>query len=150
METAINTNRNDDVDLPEWLKSEEPKDPERFSWNIYALNDWYETQGQISNPHQENSSDTLTILIVDDFAPTRFLLRAYLQDEGYQLDFASNGKEALQRVSEHTYDLILMDVEMPEMDGYEAASRIRSWEKAQGRPPANIVALIRSRTIRAG
>ena len=132
---------NDDVQLPALLKPEGEADAELLSWNVSALNAWYESQGQIADPRREPREDAPRILIVDDFEPTRFLLRAYLQDEGYTLDFGTNGKEALERVAEHSYHLILMDVEMPEMDGYEAASRIRDWEKSQGRPPVPIVAL---------
>jgi PAS domain S-box-containing protein len=130
----------EEAQLPEWLKSGESDKGERLM-TASTLNRWYETQGHIPNPHEENVGHYPRILIVDDFEATRFLLRVYLQGQGYQLDFASNGKEALEHVARGTYDLILMDVEMPEMDGYEAASRIRTWEEAQGRDPVAIVAL---------
>jgi CheY-like chemotaxis protein len=128
-------------ELPEWLRAEGASNAEQLSWKLHVLNNWYESEGPIPDLQRDESSSTPRILIVDDFEATRFLLRAYLQEEGYLLDFAGNGKEALEQVAANSYRLILMDVEMPEMGGYEAASRIRDWEKSQGRPPVPIVAL---------
>lgn len=138
---ASSSDEREKVDLPEWLSSEGSRDVEHLSSKLRVLNDWYEAHGHIPNAAQGKRADAVRILIVDDFEPTRFLLRAYLQDEGYELDFACTGKEALEKAAEHTYDLVLMDVEMPQMNGYEAASRIRNWEKSQGRSPIPIVAL---------
>ena len=60
---------------------------------------------------------------------------------GLKADIASDGQEALALAERHRYDLILMDCEMPEMDGFEATRRIRQFEQKQGLPAVPIVAL---------
>ena len=60
-----------------------------------------------------------TILIVDDKAGVRTLVREYLTEQGFNVVVASNGREALYVARHENPDLILLDVMMPEMDGYE-------------------------------
>lgn len=67
----------------------------------------------------------LTILVAEDDSINQQLASRLLEKLGYTADIASNGKEALEMVSEKNYDIILMDVLMPEMDGYEATKMIR-------------------------
>ena len=67
-----------------------------------------------------------TILIVDDEPNTHLMLESLLFREGYRLTFASNGYEALEKALELTPDLILLDVMMPGMDGFEVCTRLRS------------------------
>ncbi|MFH0788746.1 MAG: sigma-54 dependent transcriptional regulator [Pseudomonadota bacterium] len=66
-----------------------------------------------------------TILVADDEASHRLMLKAHLKEEGLEVIEASNGQEAIDLVSRHFYDLILMDIRMPVMDGLEALSRIK-------------------------
>ena len=68
---------------------------------------------------------TPRILVVDDDANIRKLLRLYLERERYRVDEAGDGPEALQRVGERAYDLILLDVMLPGFDGMEVCRRIR-------------------------
>jgi len=70
-----------------------------------------------------------TLLIVDDEAHQRMLYQEELSDEGYQIMLARNGREALEKVSETTPDLIVLDIRMPVMDGLEALGKIIGKER---------------------
>lgn len=71
----------------------------------------------------------MTILIVDDEANIRSMIRKYAVYEGYAVDEAANGLEAVEKCRKNTYDLIIMDVMMPEMDGFSACRKIRSFAR---------------------
>ncbi|MDP9147154.1 MAG: response regulator, partial [Acidobacteriota bacterium] len=75
------------------------------------------------------------LLVVDDEPGIRESLASILQDEGYQVDAVGSAEEALERVSFGDFELILLDVWLPGMDGLEALSRIQSGP----RPPAVIM-----------
>ncbi|MBH8599172.1 MULTISPECIES: response regulator transcription factor [unclassified Thermoactinomyces] len=66
-----------------------------------------------------------TILIVDDDDEIRQLIQLYLQNEGYRIFHATNGREALGLAERHPVDLIILDLMMPEMDGMQACIRLR-------------------------
>ncbi|GAB4234595.1 MAG: hypothetical protein Kow00121_62350 [Elainellaceae cyanobacterium] len=70
-------------------------------------------------------SSAFRILIVDDLSDNLFLLQTVLEAEGYEVDTADNGSLALAKVEDSPPDLILMDVMMPDMNGYEVTRRIR-------------------------
>ncbi len=74
----------------------------------------------------------LSILLVEDSKDNRILIQSYLKKTPYQLDLALNGQEALEKVKRCSYDLVLMDMQMPVMDGYTATREIRKWEKKSG------------------
>ncbi len=79
------------------------------------------------------------ILIVDDLETNRFLLEVFLRRNGFEPELAANGEEALRLASENSYDAILMDLQMPDIDGYLVTQRIRATEPPGRRTP--IIAL---------
>lgn len=83
----------------------------------------------------------LRILLVEDSEDNQRLIQSYLKHHPFRIDIAGNGQEALQRYQEAKYDLVLMDVQMPVMDGYTATRAIRSWERVSGRSETPILAL---------
>ena len=73
-----------------------------------------------------------TILIADDEPEIRTLLRLYLENENYQIIEAENGKQALELLKKEHVDLCLLDIMMPEMDGYHVLQELR---KTSTSPP---------------
>ena len=87
------------------------------------------------------ASQPATLLIVDDEPQVRKLLETLLQHEGYQTLTAGSGEEALQLVAQRPPDLILLDIMMPGMDGYEVASQLKGDETTAGIPIIMLSAL---------
>ena len=67
----------------------------------------------------------IKVLVVEDIALNQLLMKTLLDDYGFECDFAGNGKVAIDKLQDNTYDIILMDLQMPEMNGFEAAQYIR-------------------------
>jgi len=86
----------------------------------------------------------LRILLVEDSPDNRTITVAYLRDTPYRVDIAENGAIALGKFTAGEYDLVLMDRQMPVMDGLAATRAIREWEQAIHRPPTPIIALTAS------
>ena len=91
-----------------------------------------------STPATDNKSQ---ILLVDDSQDNILLVQTYLSKGGFNVDTAENGEIAVAKYKAKEYDLVLMDMEMPIMDGYTATGLIREWEKQKGRRPAPVIAL---------
>jgi len=83
----------------------------------------------------------LRILLADDSADNRLLIEAYLKKSRYILDEVEDGQAAVDRFMTRPFDLVLMDIQMPVLDGYEAVSMIRLWELANERGRTPIIAL---------
>jgi len=83
----------------------------------------------------------LSILIAEDNPENVLLIQAMLKKEPHMLDFAENGLVAVNKFNSSHYDLVLMDVQMPEMDGYVATAEIRRLEAEHGRVPTPIYTL---------
>jgi CheY-like chemotaxis protein len=100
---------------------------------------------------------TRRILIAEDHPVNVKVIEAYLADGPYALSFALDGEEAVEAFRRERPDLVLMDISMPKVDGFEASRRIREMEASEGRAPTPIIALtanvmgeIRARCREAG
>ncbi|MBI4487604.1 MAG: response regulator [Deltaproteobacteria bacterium] len=90
-------------------------------------------------PHEDEYP--LRILLVEDTADNRVLIQSYLRRTPYQIDIAENGEIAVEKFKSGNYDLVLMDIQMPVMDGYTATKAIRKWESEKRVNATPIVAL---------
>jgi len=97
-----------------------------------------------ANHHASNELRPLRILLADDSPDNRLIVKAFLQKTPFQIDEAENGERAVAKVTSNDYDLVLMDIQMPILDGFAATRTIREWEKSRGRRPVPIVALTAS------
>ncbi len=92
-------------------------------------------------PAPVEATRALRILLVDDAPQNRNLVLAFLKKSPHVVEVAENGREAVDRFTSGRFDLVLMDMEMPIMDGYTATRTIREWESAKGVSPTPVVAL---------
>jgi len=88
------------------------------------------------SPSRDGSAQgcALPVLVVEDNPVNQRVLAAFLRKRGYRADVASDGAEALQRLAQQRYGLILMDLQMPVLDGYETARLIRTLPDIGGIP----------------
>ncbi len=102
-------------------------------------------------PEEDNKG---TILYVEDNPDNRNLIRRVLMAEGYSMVDAANGKQAIQKLHDGGIDLILMDINMPDMDGYALTAQIKSMEKFSKIPivavTANVMRGDREKSLEAG
>ncbi len=95
-----------------------------------------------------------TVLYVEDNAENRLLIRRILQAEGFRMTEASNATEALEMIQAYRPDLILMDINLPEMDGYTLTARLKAMPQLDKVPiialTANVMRGDRERTLEAG
>jgi PAS domain S-box-containing protein len=74
----------------------------------------------------DEKNTEIKVLVVEDIPLNQLLMKTLLDDFGFQRDIASNGKVAIEKLKANTYDIILMDLQMPEMNGFEATEYIRN------------------------
>lgn len=82
----------------------------------------------VSKAYDSSIMRNMNILLVEDSEDNALLIESYLKDTGCNLSLADNGLRAVEIAEKHSFDVILMDVQMPEMDGYTATKMIRSIE----------------------
>src|SRR6266851_9228040 len=76
--------------------------------------------------HSPHSLAGGSLLVVDDHRMNRILLARYLSKLGYQATLLENGRQALELLQSESFDLILLDVEMPDMDGYQVLEQLKA------------------------
>ncbi len=108
---------------------------------IMGLNLAADAPAKIEPAVTKTDKSHLRILLAEDIADNRVLAVNFLEKAGYTVTVAVNGLEAVEKVRSAYYDLVLMDMQMPEMDGYEAAKEIRQWEAVENSERVPIVAL---------
>src|SRR5215469_13140863 len=101
------------------LASMERKQPGR------SRDDMTHPPGEATTTHQPPSTPTSSLLVVDDNSMNRIMLSRYISKLGYQAALAENGRQALDKLQTEPFDLVLLDVEMPEMDGYQVLEQLK-------------------------
>jgi CheY-like chemotaxis protein len=128
-----------------WVESEVGKG------SVFAFAVPFEISATINRPtaapvgaDPELPLPALRILLAEDSPDNCIITMAYLEDTPYQVDIAETGAIACDKFRAGHYDLVLMDRQMPVMDGLTATRTIRAWEHANDRPPTPIIALTAS------
>ena len=96
---------------------------------------------QAQPEHSTEERSGLKILLAEDFVDNRRMMEFYFKTTPHRVETAANGQIAVDMFMRGSYDLVLMDIQMPVMDGYAATKAIRALEKEQGRSPVPILAL---------
>jgi signal transduction histidine kinase/CheY-like chemotaxis protein len=94
-----------------------------------------------ANSGQRHVSRVTRLLLVEDNAVNQEVARAMLQELGIEAESAWNGEEALEKLAAARYEVVLMDCQMPKLDGYATTARLRELEKANGHARTPIIAL---------
>jgi CheY-like chemotaxis protein len=95
----------------------------------------------ISDTSKGDAQRGLKILVAEDSADNRVLVEAYLHRTAHHLTFVDDGQKAVDRLTMEHFDLVLMDMQMPVMDGLAATRAIRLMEQQTSRPPTPVIAL---------
>ena len=99
-----------------------------------------QANADVARQAHRDSNVSLDIMLVEDNLSNQKLAQALLKKWGHKVEIANNGVESLEKHAQHKFDLILMDLQMPLMGGFEATAKIREREKA-GTPRTPIVAM---------
>lgn len=126
-----------------WLESEEGVGT-KVSFTLSCLE---ASTKDLAQKHKDSAevkitnSHVLKILLADDSEFNRFLIKEYLKDGNHIIVEAENGEIAVDKAKKEKFDIILMDIQMPIMDGYTATKEIRDWEKKHNHRHVPIVAI---------
>ena len=90
-------------------------------------------------PQQETPSTWKSVLIVEDSEPNRLLYQVFLEKLPLSLSFALSGADSLEQFTERTFDAIIMDIHLPDIDGLTVIKEMRQREAAAGRTPTPIL-----------
>lgn len=89
------------------------------------------SEEEIETLKPDSEIKVLRILVAEDVALNKLLIKIILSDFGFEHEIVSNGKVAIEKLQTNTYDIVLMDLQMPEMNGFEATEYIRKTMKSQ-------------------
>lgn len=95
-----------------------------FQLNFDKTDAFAETMEVLKEPTA--AAKNIRVLVVEDIALNQLLMKTLLDDFGFERDIAENGRVAIEKIKVNSYDIILMDLQMPEMNGFEAAGFIRN------------------------
>ncbi|MFP4497046.1 MAG: response regulator, partial [Vulcanimicrobiota bacterium] len=111
-----------------------------FEENEAQISENGKYEEEVFSSNKKEGASQYKILLVEDTPLNQKLIESYLRNSTYSLDIASDGLEALEKVEENEYDMILMDIQLPDMDGYEVARKIRGMNRYRDIPIAGISA----------
>jgi CheY-like chemotaxis protein len=96
-----------------------------FSFTLSFKKTNAEIKSEIIELKLDDEIKIIKVLLVEDIKLNQLLMKIILDDFNFKYDIADNGKIAIEKLQTESYDIILMDLQMPEMDGYEATAYIR-------------------------
>ncbi len=97
-----------------------------FSFVLSFQKTKFESESVTELAETEPDIKNIKVLVVEDISLNQLLMKTVLDDFGFECDIAGNGKIAVEKLQNNSYDIILMDLQMPEMNGFEATEHIRS------------------------
>lgn len=97
----------------------------------------------------ESEPESAKILVVDDNSVNRDMLQRRLEREGYVVETAENGKQALEKVKTEKFDLVLLDILMPEMDGYDVLRSLKESREYRDIPVIMLTAVHEAESVRS-
>src|SRR5947208_14410041 len=100
-----------------------------------------QTQREAATTNPSPSTPAGSLLVVDDNSMNRIMLSRYITKLGYRATLAENGRQALDKLQGEPFDLVLLDVEMPEMDGYQVLEHLKSNARLRDIPVIRISAV---------
>ncbi len=97
-----------------------------FSFVLTFQKTTSEVENIIENIEVNKDLNNISVLVVEDIALNQLLMKTLLDDFGFKRDIAANGKIAIEKLKVQSYDIVLMDLQMPEMNGFDATAYIRN------------------------
>lgn len=101
----------------------------------------YREESKTSELKLDQNKSAHRILIVEDYAPNLLVAGTFVESFGYEYDAVTNGSGAIDKVKNYSYAVVLMDVQMPGINGFDTTHRIREWEKQENQPRVPIIGM---------